>query len=333
MARVPAVVRLFIVVIAGAIARRERLVHGEGAPQGARHRAIARARNPWRSGAALWSMAALAVAPAAAREEFQLPFHEMDDDRNGLVDKEEYMLSLRDMLDKAGHERGSTARKFIYRLGEQLYDACDLDADDMLNANEVEFCEYVAETELHVLSGEEMPSRSAVDTVHGELGLDGAQMLLKDIDFNGDGWIDKSEWDQVFRSSITTFSPLGRGELEKMLADPKVAQEMDRLFAKADGNGDGKLGAREVQFGAFLISGFHVQGLVDALFEMDADGNGEIHKSEIRSLISTLKRPTGASLPEKLLRVFAHVDSDADQCLNRDELESAAAMILMGASG
>eukprot|EP00429_Kryptoperidinium_foliaceum_P068624 CAMPEP_0176061598 /NCGR_PEP_ID=MMETSP0120_2-20121206/30711_1 /TAXON_ID=160619 /ORGANISM="Kryptoperidinium foliaceum, Strain CCMP 1326" /LENGTH=323 /DNA_ID=CAMNT_0017395155 /DNA_START=13 /DNA_END=984 /DNA_ORIENTATION=+ len=316
MARVTVMFWIYLatIVLAAEAGRQGRLGHFEDVPRENRPRPRAHARF-----GALWSIAALAVAPASAQ---LLPaFREMDTDENSLVDKEEFMLSLRDQFDAAGHGRGSPQRNFMYRLGEKLYETCDLDADEMLNANEVEFCDFVTASELHAI----VTRGTAVEPERCELGLARAQEVLEDLDVDGDGWIDRSEWAQAFHGLV---APLGFDR--KRLADQEVAEEIERLFSKADGSRDGRLSVREVQFGAFLINGFIVRELASTLFGLDEDGDGAIHESEVLQLVSTVKRPTGKSLAERLLRVFHEADSDGDQCLKRREAEAAAALILIG---
>jgi len=267
-------------------------------------------------------MLSFAASPPGASAK-GMSFDFMDGNGDGIVDREEYMLSARDSL-HSGEPRDKNFRRSVYRFVGRLYDNIDLDGDGVLSRSEIEFGEFLAASAVH----EPMDGvGDDGDDGSDEFGGRRAKQLMRILDMNSDGAICRDEFDVAFKHA---FAPLGW--TEETFAAPRVRMVADLLFNKSDVSKDGFLSARELQYGAFLLNGYAVAETTASMFrDLDTRREGRIGREAVtaaRRLAKPNLRPGEASVADIIDENFEDFDEDSDGALDVQEAERLATRVL-----
>jgi len=259
----------------------------------------------------------LAMAGTAAADEWQDEvFQQMDANKDGIVDRYEYMYGTRDALDAQGNQE-KEHRTAAFEYLSDLYDRADIDGDGVLSLQEVGFGEYLSGKEsIAVLRG--LPLSPA----KMEERAQEARAKHMKLDENGDRLVDAAEFANEWRRNFAR-----RGWTEASMESGMFTSWSEAVFSQADVNGDGGLSWKELQFAGFLVVEMTARQLVGTLFAgFDADGDGKIGRREIDALVAW-----GAVAMESAQRVYDNfdaVDADGDDVLNRQEVRKLASRLL-----
>mmetsp|Transcript_63442 Transcript_63442/g.175473 ORF Transcript_63442/g.175473 Transcript_63442/m.175473 type:complete len:270 (-) Transcript_63442:83-892(-) len=247
----------------------------------------------------------------------------MDTDRDGIVDREEYMVSTRDALNADG-KANKDARRSIYEFVGQVYQHCDLDGDGVLSEREVEFGQFLVGSEVAAArqaGGQKLPEEES------DFGASLALGVLRQLDSNVDGRIDVEEFFDAFRAALTGWS-----WNEEDFEHPAMQVVMRRMFDKADVRSDGFLNSREVQYAVYLLDQFAVAELVSSIFrDLDLNGNRRIETRELEETLERLRQmriPMQNSILSIIDEKFSEFDTDGDGALDETETRSLAAEVL-----
>jgi len=258
----------------------------------------------------------LLLAPADAAHELSMRIEDLDENRDGIVDKQEFMLAARDMLHQGGSGVEKRARTSIYKYAERLYETCDLNGDEVMNAREVEYCGYLSEmaaANTKQWTNHELPR--FLDEYDFEGGA--AEMKMRSFDMSGDGFIDSDEYWAVVQSDLVYWGIVG--------PDDPWPPWVERIFAKADITEDGRLGAREMQYASALMTHALIAEMgVILLRELDLDGDGRVAEWEVKKAES-LMDPTKFN---SVLESFPIADRDRDGGLCNAELKILTALVM-----
>lgn len=135
---------------------------------------------------------------------------------------EEFMLRLRDLLHFDSQDKEQ--RTPVYRLGESLYDICDLSGDGVLNAWEVHFCEYLvlsyAFSPQSQTEEDDAPLVASIEAFGGNR----AQQLLRRFDVDTSGLLSPAEFSEAARMAFRAF-----GWSDDRLEDPRIAARIQAM--------------------------------------------------------------------------------------------------------
>lgn len=247
------------------------------------------------------------AAPRLEAQQLELVVDSLDTNGDGVVDKEEFMLGSRDMLD-ADSEEDKTRRKSVYRHAAALYDACDVDGDGVLNDRELELGEY-----LSAIFGGEIRPDDAEFVNDFKLGI--AEKMLAEVDDNGDRLVDIAEFLAFARRCFAD-----HGWEPALVEDTLPNGRLNAIFEKADITSDGVLCARELQFAAIMLDHFLAYETGSAIYKLlDANSDGRVDRSEVEALRKT-KRRGEPSRVDLIHKSFEEGDVDGDGSLDEKEL-------------
>jgi len=233
----------------------------------------------------------------------QMVIDTMDTNKDGVVDREEFLLASRDALD--AQQALPVDRSTVYRYAESLYDACDIDGDGMLSSPELSFGQLLTYT-----AGSHL--RGPAEAAKHDFGLRVSQQMLSELDKNNDAKVSKDEFYVRARQILDDqgWSPL-------IVEDPRFRVRIDELFAEADVTNDGFLNARELQFADILLTRVVVAEAAGAILKtLDSNSDGIVDMAEVEAILA--KSPGG--LLEAIAFHFHKVDSDQDGLLDRKEV-------------
>lgn len=252
---------------------------------------------------------------------------EIDDaNKDGFVDKEEFMLSTKDALVGEGvddHE----FRKAVYRYVENLYEICDLDFDGVLNPAEVEYGQHLAATASLEPSFTGGGLRYNVQEY--DFGAAAAQRFFDAVDKDSDGSIDEREYGQLVCDAFAEF-----GVGAESCANGPVRTLTGHLFSKADVSDDGVLGIREAQYAGILLNAQVVQEVVGLMYrDLDLNRDGLIKRREVVVAKGIVGADDKADVLGALLEVFDEFDRDHDGAFNISEAMAYATLALNSRPG
>jgi len=251
---------------------------------------------------------------------------DMDENGDGVLDKEEFMYRTRDTLDSHSKQDKQT-RVATYKYAESIYDTCDLDGDGVLNERELEFATFLSSSALQA-------AREAGTSVRPDLEsfvMDVAEEFMPLLDKNRDGRIDLDEFVDAAKVEFK-----GWGMREEGIESAEMQTLLHHTYARADVTGDGFLSAREMQYGGYLVFRLAAQTMSDSLLEsLDQDGNGRIELAELNARLEGVRpRPDGVRATSEYMRdEFGRFDQNGDGGLDRGELFSITSQILSGSAG
>jgi len=141
-----------------------------------------------------------------------------------------------------------------------------------------------------------------IATMISETDCQELRKVFLDLDTNGDGLISPDE--------------LGRGL--QTLGKRLDAKQLQSLCVLIDANESGVV--EYTEFLAVCLAAREVQeGMLRAAFKyFDVDGSGQVTKEEIREVLSSHERMTGASL-QQVEAILSEADTDRDGSLNYEE--------------
>jgi len=235
----------------------------------------------------------------------------MDSDGDGLVDMHEYMQAVVDELDRSG-EQDRERRQEALRVALGLYDRCDLDGDDALCRQEVEFARTLSA--LVQKPSENTDGIGLLDELSRK-----SQGRFDAWDTDGDGSVD---WDEFWAARRS--SEFMEGWSNSAFKNPTIAEWVRAVFDRADVSGDAKLNERELHFATLLLNGVATRQLSDAIVqEVDANQDGMLSLVEVQSV--SVK---GRSY-ELLQESFSVVDRDGDGLLIEEEILDLAELVVL----
>jgi len=268
-----------------------------------------------------------AVAPVVGglllmgRAKAVFSFEHMDLNGDGLVDKEEYMLSAKRALDE---HTAQESKAHIYSFNERLFDVADIDGDGLLSPAELRFGEMLVSLEL-ATSLWRMEQGEEVDEVDPSFSIADTEALLAMLDTDRDLVIGSDEFRHFWQETLTDW-----GYDPAFLDTSELQQVMDTLFAMADVTGNGVLGLRELQYSSLLLAEFGVKDTVYMLFEgLDVDQDGRINRREVRR--SAKQDIVDAKLVQHIRERFQSFDIDGNGVIDPLEAEPIASAFLQGA--
>jgi len=119
---------------------------------------------------------------------------------------------------------------------------------------------------------------------------------------------------------------------DEALEDPHVREAAEAMFHTADIDGDGRLSARELQYGMLLIAQYAARELTfDIIGLVDKDGDGLLGREEVRRAMeraSRRRREDQASITHILFEAFPVADINKDGNLNFTEVSYVAGFLL-----
>eukprot|EP00586_Coscinodiscus_wailesii_P010359 CAMPEP_0172501246 /NCGR_PEP_ID=MMETSP1066-20121228/147664_1 /TAXON_ID=671091 /ORGANISM="Coscinodiscus wailesii, Strain CCMP2513" /LENGTH=735 /DNA_ID=CAMNT_0013275917 /DNA_START=157 /DNA_END=2364 /DNA_ORIENTATION=+ len=123
---------------------------------------------------------------------------------------------------------------------------------------------------------------------------------FRQIDGNGDGYIDRTELKLVFRELGTAMTP----------------EEYEQAFNELDKNQDGKI--TEQEFTEYYIrSQGQIQKKMSSVFKkFDKDGNGSIDRKELKALLESIEPST---TDKDIDQAMKELDSDQNEIITFDE--------------
>mmetsp|Transcript_122393 Transcript_122393/g.341468 ORF Transcript_122393/g.341468 Transcript_122393/m.341468 type:complete len:257 (+) Transcript_122393:2-772(+) len=249
----------------------------------------------------------------------------MDPDGDGRVDRQEFMLASRDILDANGQD-DEAFRSFVYRLVGALYDVADMDDDGVLVPSEVEFAELLIKSRSQMMH-DGQGSDSELDQ---EFGGAGATRMLQQLDTNADYKVEVDEFALAFRVAMRRYGAWP----DAVFDTPSVREALQATFARADVGGDGALNARELQFAMFLVNKFAVGEMTTDIMDfVDVNRDGRLsHEEAVQAVEGArqqmTRRPARAVIAEVLLDAFSFADTDGDGLLDIEEAGLVAEYLL-----
>lgn len=254
----------------------------------------------------------LLLGARRAAAQAPLSFWTLDEDGDGVVNKMEFMLATRDMLDASNEEK--SVRNLVYSHAESLYVTCDVDGDGVLDETELAYARYLATAAVHVAEREGR-SFAAYDFEE-----DGSGDMLRDCDLDGDGWVNEHEFEVNARLDLELW-----GWEPKHFDVPSVREWLHGRFLKADLNADGLLDARELQFACFLVRAHRSAVLSRRVLQtLDRNLDGKFGFGELTAVVMESRgRPPSLrkSLLDHIVADFWPSDLDGDGALDLVELQ------------
>lgn len=285
----------------------------------------------------LLAAAALAGAGAAHGQEVvetpsQQHYRMFDTNADGTVDRAEYIAFAQKALDE--RQAADVVQKSIRDFYNRLFTTADVDGDGVMSPGEFEYGEllhtFAAKARLkNDADPEEMPE--------DEFNMRFSEAALKEADNNGDGVIDRGEYDAAMRLTLSAWG------LDRYLDHPEVTGWLDEMFAKGDLTGDGLMNVKEVQFTAFsaddvLSSGkfYAKRWAASWMDEHDTNKNGKIEPGEVSKFDEGDAEGGGAEEEDHISRMFtdsirermSSSGGDADEAMDAAQVaEHVAAFI------
>jgi len=254
---------------------------------------------------------ALLQALPSVEAQVGLVFREMDENADGIVDREEFMLSTRDELDAAGKE-DKEMRKMAFRFAGSLYDICDIDEDGVLQPLELDYCNLVYES---AASTSARKGKHLAEFVMSDVA---AKALLQHVDTDADGSADFDEFVAAARTDLDAW-----GWQDHDPHETGMNKLLDQMFGMADIDGDGVLTARELHFAGALVSGYVMHEFARTLLhDLDKNSDGRVEWDEVVESLrnSTPKSGQHKTLKEHIRDEFFQADLDGDLTLDAQEL-------------
>mmetsp|Transcript_19312 Transcript_19312/g.55016 ORF Transcript_19312/g.55016 Transcript_19312/m.55016 type:complete len:284 (+) Transcript_19312:684-1535(+) len=268
----------------------------------------------------------LAAAPRAGAEIPVLTNPELaDTNKDGAIDKSEFMLTFRDILN-ADDVEDKDIRTFVYRLAETLYDIGDIDRDGVHSRRETEFVVMLIGSELY-RAVESADMLNDLRGIEDEFGGATARSLVARFDRNTNFAVDRDEFTEAFEMTMR-----GHGVSDEALEGFELHKALRETFDTADIDGDGRLYPRELQFAMFLANKCALREMTDKLFmALDASGDGQIDYEEVMQAVER-ERARGdrqaEALAEALLQNFNIADINSDGMLGPEEADNVAQYLL-----
>jgi len=265
----------------------------------------------------------LGLTAVGAQAQIAMDIASLDENGDGVVNKEEFMYCVRDtLLDRP--EQTKASRKYAYLYAERLYEASDVDGDGVLSEREVEYGKYMSKVASHVAMQipEDVPSLEEVtDKVFGDSV---AKAILLKADADGDGRVDMDEFLEAAGREM-----MGWGITRSSVNDPQVQEGFRTCFQRADMDNDTYLSAREAHFASFLTYHMTVFELTNSMMSMlDLDGDGKVQWLEVAEAPLTMVVGEDGGLRRFIHDMFSEVDADGDSCLDLHELQMVGARVL-----
>lgn len=255
--------------------------------------------------------------PLAAGQ--MLSFDMMDENHDGSLDKEEFMISTRDALDSEGRDN-KDFRKAVYSFAEELYDICDVDNDGVLSELEYEYGRHLA------VAGMSAAHHHQAQLGHRYFSDQQAMALLRAMDSSGDGVVDENEFQDGCRHALRSLHWLHPNFDSAFVEDWAAA-----IFSIADITSDASLSAHEVQYGTLLMNMYvleELSGIVRRDLDANSDGRLDRHELTFGVESSKLKTQLGRSLRQQLHDGFDSADIDADGSLDDEEISGLVGAVL-----
>jgi len=303
----------------------------------------------WRALSALSVVSGLSAASAQSVELLET-FRKLDADGDGKIDLDEFCVLVGGENMARGRGVADATRKDAVAYFTRLHHYADIDGDEKLSPQELEYAEYLsahgahertvlkvaeaAKKSIHAEAHPLDPGSSAWPVVPDEFATEYAAAIVADHDTDGDGSLSREEYDAGMRASSVVWG------WEHILDDPEVLAWYDDLFAKGDIDGDGSLGLRESHYVAlvsdrvFRSRAFSTKLILGVLFdEMDPDKNGRIEKEEVMQMVALVNagraelEDIGETFADVVLKHFDEVDADGDGALDREEAGTLASIL------
>jgi len=242
-----------------------------------------------------------------------------DENGDGHVDKEEFMLAARDMMNEQG-SISKSARRWVYKYAEGLYEVADMDNDGVLNEREMEYASYLSRSALEMA---EKMKKSLDELDDHDFGLAAAKELLQGIDKNRDGRIDPDEFLSAGRHDFMVW-----GWTDENFDRPEVRNWFAETFGRADVDKDGFLGDREVQYAGFLVYRLAINERARTLvYLLDRDGDGLVERWEIQEILDEgwERADGGKTVLHHIHDEFDKADTDGSGFLDHGEMLPLAA--------
>lgn len=254
-------------------------------------------------------------------------FDVADKDDDGVLDKEEYMMLTRDMVDESGIADPERRRR-VFNFAERLFDAADIDSDGLLEPRELEYQDF--------LLSEIFPGMKSSDPALFQI-LSQAQPSLPDpsflftmVDQNRDTMVDFGEFWQAAKDD---FNAMGWKE---DFDAPSVQSWLRDIFKGADINGDGWFNADELKFACFRMFGHVDEELARQIMkDLDTNKDGKIDRQEVKKGATRTGwwGPGPQNIRALLCDKFDSADFDEDGMLDEMEARVLAAEIVSGMNG
>jgi len=258
------------------------------------------------------------LGPAAAQ--VPLSFATLDENGDGVVDREEFMLFTRDALREAGEDKAF--RRMVYRHADSLYKTCDTDGDGLLTQREVKYAAYLGE------AAERLAKSEGGRYADYEFDEEGSSTMVAALDLDGDGLASKEEFWQGVREDLSSWSWQALS-----MEDARFRQWMHDTFRDADFDGDGLLDARELQFAGFLVTDRTKTVMaVNVLNALDKNDDMKVDLDEIMwgalGRMGKGKPTVRRGVMDVLVDAFRDIDLDGDGALDLHELLAFSGEIL-----